>query len=266
MKAIIKRNLKNYLKNPIFWTGLIVVLISMYQTLAPYLSIHYVKSDETFRKVKMASDGDVMEGCIPATPDKERELWEKEIVKILQDTENGFGMSEVEAEAVISEMKQMEITEACQYLKTEYHFNGANSVYEDVSWYQGSPEEVNRYIRENLEKHPFSYYFGRKFTDFASLHMAFFATVLLAFLFFQDMRKNTYELLHTKPMTAFQYIAGKISSGFLIMTTALVIMNIVFIILCYATAVKSGFAIKNSLTFNLCLLAIDSIVSSALTV
>lgn len=190
MKAIIKRNLKNYLKNPIFWIGLIVVLISMYQTLAPYLSIHYVKSDETFRKVKMASDGDVMEGCIPATPDKERELWEKEIVKILQDTENGFGMSEVEAEAVISEMKQMKITEACQYLKTEYHFNGANYVYEDVSWYQGSPEEVNRYIRENLEKHPFSYYFGRKFTDFASLHMAFFATVLLAFLFFQDMRRK----------------------------------------------------------------------------
>ena len=71
MKAIIKRNLKNYLKNPIFWIGLIVVLISMYQTLAPYLSIHYVKSDETFRKVKMASDGDVMEGCIPATPDKD---------------------------------------------------------------------------------------------------------------------------------------------------------------------------------------------------
>ena len=47
-----------------------------------------------------------------------------------------------------------------------------------------------------------------------------------------------------KPMTAFQYIAGKISSGFLIMTAALVIMNIVFIILCYATAVKSGFAMN----------------------
>lgn len=73
-----KRNLKNYLKNPIFWIGLIVVLISMYQTLAPYLSIHYVKSDETFRKVKMASDGDVMEGCIPATPDKERTVGERD--------------------------------------------------------------------------------------------------------------------------------------------------------------------------------------------
>lgn len=216
----------------------------MYQTLAPYLSIHYVKPDETFRKVKMASDEDVMEGCIPATPEKARELWEEQIVKALQDTENGFGMSEAEAKTVISEMKQMEITEACQYLETEYHFYGANCAYEDVSWYQGSPEEINRYIRENLEKHPFSYYFARKFTDFASLHMAFFATVLLAFLFLQDMRKNTYELLHTKPMTAFQYIVGKISSGFLIMTVALIIMNIVFIILCYATAVKSGFTMN----------------------
>ena len=138
MKAIIKRNLKNYLKNPIFWTGLIVVLISMYQTLAPYLSIHYVKPDETFRKVKMASDGDVMEGCIPATPDKERELWEKEIVKILQDTENGFGMSEAEAEAVISEMKQMEDYGGVSVSENGIHFNGANYVYEDVSWYQGS--------------------------------------------------------------------------------------------------------------------------------
>ncbi len=55
-------------------------------------------------------------------------------------------MSEVEAEAVISEMKQMEITEACQYLKTEYHFNGANYVYEDDFMVSGKPEEVNRYI------------------------------------------------------------------------------------------------------------------------
>ena len=168
MKAIIKRNLKNYLKNPIFWIGLIVVLISMYQTLAPYLSIHYVKPDETFRKVKMASDGDVMEGCIPATPDKERELWEKEIVKILQDTENGFGMSEAEAEAVISEMKQMKITEACQYLKTEYHFNGAIGISEKILRNIHSPiiSEENLQILQaciwhSLQRFCWRFYFSR---------------------------------------------------------------------------------------------------------
>mgnify|MGYP000517836375 CR=1 FL=1 len=42
----------------------------------------------------------------------------------------------------------------------------------------------------------------------------------------------------------FSIYCREISSGFLIMTAALVIMNIVFIILCYATAVKSGFAMN----------------------
>ena len=38
--------------------------------------------------------------------------------------------------------------------------------------------------------------------------------VVLSFLFIQDTRKNTYELLHTKPVTAIQYICGKVISGF----------------------------------------------------
>ena len=40
MKAIIKRNLKNYLKNPIFWIGLIVVLISMYPVSYTHLDVY----------------------------------------------------------------------------------------------------------------------------------------------------------------------------------------------------------------------------------
>ncbi len=47
--------------------------------------------------------------------------------------------------------------------------------------------------------------------------MGFFATVFLAFLFMQDMRKNTYELLHTKPIKGWKYILGKTVSGFLLM-------------------------------------------------
>ena len=92
-------------------------------------------------------------------------------------------MSEVEAEAVISEMKQMKITEACQYLKTEYHFNGCQLCMRTFHGIREARRKSTGISGENLEKHPFSYYFGRKFTDFASLHMAFFATVLLAFLF-----------------------------------------------------------------------------------
>ena len=46
MKAIIKRQIKSYLKNPLFWVGILVVFIGVYQLLAPYLTIHYVEKDE----------------------------------------------------------------------------------------------------------------------------------------------------------------------------------------------------------------------------
>ena len=46
MKAIIKRQIKSYLKNPVFWVGILVVFIGVYRLLAPYLTIHYVEKDE----------------------------------------------------------------------------------------------------------------------------------------------------------------------------------------------------------------------------
>lgn len=55
--------------------------------------------------------------------------------------------------------------------------------YEDFELHKRTAEEINHYIEQKLSEHSFSYYFAKKFTDFAGLHMAFFATVLLAFLF-----------------------------------------------------------------------------------
>ena len=46
MKAIIKREIKNFLKNPVFWAGLIIMLAGIYQILQPYLNLHYFASNE----------------------------------------------------------------------------------------------------------------------------------------------------------------------------------------------------------------------------
>ena len=70
-----------------------------------------------------------------------------------------------------------------------------------------------------------------------------FATVLLSFLFIQDTRKSTYELLHTKPVTAVQYICGKVISGFISMLGVLVILNVIFFMLCLKTSLESGFPV-----------------------
>lgn len=52
MKAIIKRQIKSYLKNPLFWVGILVVFIGVYQLLAPYLTIHYVEKMRNFPQKK----------------------------------------------------------------------------------------------------------------------------------------------------------------------------------------------------------------------
>ena len=117
------------------------------------------------------------------------------------------------------------------------------TLYEDLEIHKGTAEEINHYIEQKLSEHSFSWYFAKKFTDFAGLHMAFFATVLLSFLFIQDTRKSTYELLHTKPVTAIQYICGKVISGFISMLGVLVILNVIFFMLCLKTSLESGFPV-----------------------
>lgn len=70
-----------------------------------------------------------------------------------------------------------------------------------------------------------------------------FCNSLAIILFIQDTRKSTYELLHTKPVTAVQYICGKVISGFISMLGVLVILNVIFFMLCLKTSLESGFPV-----------------------
>lgn len=242
MKAIIKREWKNYLRNPVFWACLVVVLVGVYQILEPYLRIHYFESDEEIRNIKITSiaDADAMDGYIPSSPQQQKELG---IEKILPDMQEVLELSREETEQIYQEIKDMDIKEIDKYME-KYGYYGARYVFEEFAYHQGTAREVNQYLKERMEEHTFSYYFSRKFADFAGLYMAFFSTVLFAFLFLQDTRKNTYELLHTKPVKAWQYILGKIAGGFGVVLLVLGILNIVFIILCKICAQKSGFPVN----------------------
>ena len=73
MKTIIKRSILDYLKNPVLWIGLIIIVASMYQCLSSYLQIHYIKQNEQITQNDVAlEDADVMDGYSPTSDDKER--------------------------------------------------------------------------------------------------------------------------------------------------------------------------------------------------
>lgn len=241
MKAVIKRDLRNFLKNPILWIGLMFAIAGIYQSVSPYLNIHYFSSDqeiESLIKPATATDAEVTDGYIPATTKQQKELG---LDAVMQTMKEEFDYTEIERDQIREELETLEIPEIVSRLSEKYNYNGALYTFDSAEQHKGSAQEVNTYISEKMENHSYSYYFSRKFADFCGLYMGFFATVLFAFLFLRDTNSKTYELLHTKPISAGQYIVGKIAGGFLVSCLIISILNVIFMILCKMTAVRSGF-------------------------
>lgn len=192
MRSILKREVKNYMKNPLLWLGIVIGVFMVFQNVSPYLNIHYLRGGETIVNdyPQNYRDGDVSCGYVPTEKALRREKWEERIQEVLTSE---FEMDNEEARSVIEEMKGMNLKTACDHLEG-YGFYNAYYEYENTAYHKGTREEINSYISEKLENRAFSYYFSRKFADFAGLFMGFFATVLLSVLFMQDTRRNTYEL------------------------------------------------------------------------
>lgn len=243
MLAIFKREIKNYLKRPLFWVGILLVIYGVFDATSPYLTTHYLAQGEEIINdypdtVHLAN---VYEGYIPADPQKHRELWGEQIKEALTDE---FEMSDFDAQSVINKLTDMELEEAFLYLEEKYDWYGARYMYEDCAYYKGTADEINAYLDEKLEHETFSFYYARKFADFAGLFMFFLAAILLSVLFLQDTKKHTYELLHTKPVTAGNYVLGKVSAGFAVCLIALAILNLLFWVLCLLYTKDSGFEVR----------------------
>ena len=195
MIAIFKREIMNYLKRPLFWVGVLLVIYGVFNATSPYLTTHYLTTGEKIinDQSNTSVEGEVYEGYIPATPEKHREVWHEKVKIKLTDV---FGLTDSEAQNVIEKLESMNLKEAYAYLEQEYDWYGARYLYEDSTYYKGTAEEINAYLDKKLEDKTFSFYYARKFADFAGLYMVFFAIIMLAVLFLQDTKKHTYELLH----------------------------------------------------------------------
>lgn len=243
MIAVFKREIRNYFKRPLFWIGIVFVIYGVFSATSPYLTTHYFAPGEKI--VNKYPDtcrlGEVYEGYLPADPEKHRELWHEKLKQELIDI---FEMSSAEAQEIIEKLKNMDLEEAYDYLEKECDWYGARYDYEDSAYYKGTAEEVNAYLNEKMKNKTFSFYYARKFADFAGLYMGFFATVILSVLFLQDTRKHTYELLHTKPITAGKYVTGKVSAGFVVCLIVLTILNVLFWLLCLIYTRGTGFEVR----------------------
>ena len=114
MIAIFKREIKNYLKRPLFWVGIVLVIYGVFSATSPYLTTHYLTTGEEIinDQSNTSVEGEVYEGYIPADTEKHRELWHEKVKIKLTDV---FEVSDIEAQTVIEKLENMNLKEAYAY-------------------------------------------------------------------------------------------------------------------------------------------------------
>ncbi len=241
MKVIISRETKNYLKNPLYWIGMLVIMGTVFLCLSDYLKIHWYSENEVLAKPEdvTITDTDVYYGYITVG---EEEKYERGLESIKSDLMKHFDMSEKEANEIINDIRSrnMTIPETVSYMAEKYSFYDCGGVFADAENKKVTTEEVNQYMNSKLCEHPYSYYFAYKYADFAGVMISFFASILLVFLFTTDTKKETYELLHTKPIAAWRYVLGKFLGGVIALSLVVLVMMITFSILCMRNELSTG--------------------------
>lgn len=259
MKIIVMRELKNYLKNPVLWIGLVLIMFGLFLILRPYLQIHYFASEQELAALETLGpeslgDADIMDGYVPSTKEQQMNL---ALEMVRQELTEAIGLSDEETLKLTESIQgqNLSVWEMSDVIWT-YVFDNygyspdSGQIHGLTYWHglfelhKGNAEEVNQYIIEKLSAHSYSWYFSRKYADFCGLFLGFFSAILLAFLFIADTRKDIYELLHTKPVSAKSYIIGKAGGGFLAMTAVWGLLTLCFGVLCQIYGTKSGFPVN----------------------
>ena len=76
MWSILKRDVKNYIKNPLFWLGIAIGVLIVFLNVNPYLKIHYLGEGETIvnDEPETYADRDVFHGYVPTEEELRREM------------------------------------------------------------------------------------------------------------------------------------------------------------------------------------------------
>lgn len=247
MWKIVKCDVKRLLKNPFYYIGFLLIVANVWMSCKGYLEIHYFQED--YKPAELSSEErvelDVNKGYILPLDERERIKIGLEGFKEMMIDNNV--MSASEADSLIDEIlnQNMNAEEALNYLNTEKNIHIASDIFSNDNCLKAATgNELNEYINEKLSQDNYTSYFGRKFVDYFGINLIILISVVLIFLTMYDYSKNTYELLHTKVLSAPRYIMAKVSSGVLSIMFFVVIIAIVFDVIVTWYGMKQGFSVN----------------------
>lgn len=152
MRGIIKMTIKDIIKQPFYYIGLILCCCYVYVNLCQYLNVQYFENDSQIVTLdeNSISDADIINGYIPVNDNEKEQLALSTIYKNLVEE---LDVEPNEAKDVIKEYKQgISIDDFANYLDENYGYKSAEYAFYDANMKQATIEEANNYIREKLVK------------------------------------------------------------------------------------------------------------------
>ena len=202
---ILKNQIKSYYKNVFFYIGIIIVALITYLNCAKYLNLRYIENESELKKIYKVDSEGIVAGRIPTTYSEKLES----IYQYLRTV----GLSENEVEEIRSHIEEnaLDFREIYEYLENDKGMTNVSLEIEaKYSEKKGTKEEINELISKYLSQGIFSEKISNKFIDFINLYLAMITILISVFLFRNELRKDTYELLHTKSFKASNYIMSKV--------------------------------------------------------
>ena len=169
------------------------------------MNLHYIENEGELEKIYQIDSQGIVAGRIPTTYSEKLEGLYTYLRSIGSDEEF------VEKIQHHIEENSLDFREIYEYLENEQGMKGISlDIERKYSEKKGTMKEINELISQYLSQGIFSEKISNKFTDFISLYLTMISILISVFLFRNELRKDTYELLHTKSFKASNYILSKV--------------------------------------------------------
>jgi len=242
MRFIIMKELKYYFRRPLFYIGVILVLLCVLFLVKPYLGIEYYGENKKFIEVteEKQADVEIYDGYIPTD---EQERYQLALDNIYEDLLI-MGYNKEKAKEAIQKINDtsMSIEQIDEYMRNNYKMHGSTSFFQFRTNYRlGTVTEVNQYIKHKLSIERYTQYWGRKYADYMSIATVFFGMIMFAILCINEYKHDIYEVLHSKPIKPYKFILGKVLGGVIANIIALGVVTFVFDIILTIKCRQSDF-------------------------
>jgi len=245
-KFIVKNEVSTNLKSPIYWLGIIAIIVGVYISCAYSFSVPVFDETSEFKELEPyeLSNAGITDGYIPTNTEERISIAFTNIFENLKEIHN---ISEAELAILATEIDALSLEDAIEYISEKYP---AYSYPEKAftSYSSGirlaTYEEINDYIDKSLEEETYTAYFSRKVIDFISVFGFIFAVFFIPKALYYDYKKDIYELLHTKSISAVKYTFGKCFGCFATISIAMFIVATAYNIYGVYYGLSKGFSVN----------------------